>query len=61
MLRRAPALTQTGSPSEIVGADGDTLPATEHDVVVWLAGAAYDLVFDVSTGVVVSPGSPSPR
>ncbi len=36
----------------IVGADGYTLPATQHDVVVWLAGAAYDVVFDVSLGVV---------
>lgn len=36
----------------IVGAGGYTLPATQHDVVVWLAGAAYDVVFDVSFGVV---------
>jgi putative iron-dependent peroxidase len=36
----------------IVGADGYTLPATQHDVVVWLAGAAYDVVFDVSLGVI---------
>jgi porphyrinogen peroxidase len=48
-----------GAPSQlrgfnepIVGADGYTLPATQHDVVVWLAGAAYDVVFDVSLGVV---------
>ena len=40
------------STSRSSGADGYTLPATQHDVVVWLAGAAYDLVFDVSTGVV---------
>jgi putative iron-dependent peroxidase len=36
----------------LVGLDGVTLPATQHDVVVWLAGAAYDVVFDVSLGVV---------
>ena len=36
----------------IVGPDGYTLPATQHDVVVWLAGAAYDVVFDLSLGVV---------
>lgn len=35
----------------IAGADGYMLPATQHDVVVWLAGAAYDVVFDVSLGV----------
>jgi porphyrinogen peroxidase len=35
----------------LVGADGYVLPATQHDVVVWLAGAAYDVVFDVSRGV----------
>jgi porphyrinogen peroxidase len=41
----------------IVGADGYTLPATQHDVVVWLAGAAYDVVFDVSLGVVAALAS----
>ena len=42
----------TGFTNPIVGADGYTLPATQHDVVVWLAGAGYDLVFDVSGAVV---------
>jgi putative iron-dependent peroxidase len=42
----------TGFNEPIVGADGYTLPATQHDVVVWLAGAAYDVVFDVSLAVV---------
>ena len=36
----------------MVGADGYTLAATQHDVVVWLTGAAYDIVFDVCRGVV---------
>lgn len=35
----------------IVGLDGYTLPATQHDVVVWLSGAAYDVVFDLSRTV----------
>lgn len=35
----------------LVGADGYTLPATQCDVVVWLTGAAFDVVFDVSRGV----------
>ena len=42
----------TGFTDPIVGAGGYTLPATQHDVVVWLAGAGYDLVFDVSNDVV---------
>src|SRR6266566_2857180 len=47
----APAgLTGFNEPS--VGASGYTLPASQHDVVVWLAGVAYDVVFDVSRGVV---------
>ena len=41
-----------GFSEPLIGADGYTLPATQHDVVVWLAGAAYDVVFDVSRGVV---------
>jgi putative iron-dependent peroxidase len=30
------------------------MPATQHDVVVWLAGASYDVVFDLSRSVVVA-------
>lgn len=41
----------TGFNEARVGVDGYTLVATQHDVVVWLAGAAYDVVFDVSRGV----------
>jgi porphyrinogen peroxidase len=41
----------TGFLSGISGADGYTMPATQHDVVVWLAGSTYDAVFDVSRGV----------
>jgi porphyrinogen peroxidase len=33
------------------GADGYTLPATQHDVVIWLTGASYDVVFDLSRAV----------
>src|SRR5438034_4491151 len=47
----------TGFAQPVVGADGFTLPATQHDVVVWLAGAAYDVVFDVSRGVVAALAS----
>jgi putative iron-dependent peroxidase len=36
----------------IVGADDYALPATQHDIVIWLAGAAYDVVFDASRGVI---------
>ena len=43
----------TGFNEPIVGAGGYTLPATQRDIVVWLTGAAYDVVFDVSRGVVV--------
>jgi putative iron-dependent peroxidase len=42
----------TGFNEPIIGPDGLTLAATQHDVVVWLAGAAYDVVFDVSLGVI---------
>jgi putative iron-dependent peroxidase len=44
-----PGLTGFNQPVE--GVDGYTLPATQHDVVVWVAGAAYDVVFDVSRHV----------
>jgi putative iron-dependent peroxidase len=41
----------TGFNAPITGRDGYMLPATQHDVVVWLAGGAYDVVFDLSRDV----------
>ena len=32
----------------IVGVDGFTMPATQHDAVLWISGSAYDVVFDVA-------------
>ena len=40
----------TGFNAPLIGADGYTLPATQHDVVIWLTGASYDVVFDLSRG-----------
>jgi porphyrinogen peroxidase len=31
---------------EVRGKDGYTMPATQHDAVLWLSGSAYDIVFD---------------
>jgi putative iron-dependent peroxidase len=36
----------------LIGPTGYALPATQHDVVIWLAGSGYDTVFDLSRGVV---------
>jgi porphyrinogen peroxidase len=41
----------TGFNTPIVGAGGFTHPATQHDVVIWLTGASYDVVFDLSHAV----------
>jgi putative iron-dependent peroxidase len=43
-----------GFEQPVVGPGGATLPATQHDVVVWLSGASYDVVFDLSRAVVMS-------
>jgi len=43
-----------GFAEPVVGPGGATLPATQHDVVVWLSGASYDVVFDLSRSVVMS-------
>lgn len=36
----------------VVGRDGYTMPATQHDAVMWVAGAGYDVVFDVTSAIV---------
>ena len=38
----------TGFTEDLVGADGFTMPATQHDAVLWLSGSAYDVVFEVA-------------
>ena len=40
----------------LIGAGGYVLPATQHDVVIWLTGASYDVVFDLSRAVVMALG-----
>jgi porphyrinogen peroxidase len=37
-----------GFNDDIAGADGFTMPATQHDAVLWLSGSAYDVVFEVA-------------
>ncbi len=41
-----------GFTDPVVGPDGYTMPATQHDLVMWVAGASYDVVFDVSLTLV---------
>ena len=46
----APAIE--GFNRELTGPDGYTMPATQHDAVLWLSGSAYDVVFDVARGAI---------
>lgn len=39
---------------DIHGVDGYTMPATQHDMWVWVAGHAYHTVFDVSREVMAT-------
>jgi putative iron-dependent peroxidase len=36
----------------IKGTEGFTMPATQHDALVWLSGSAYDVLFDMARSVV---------
>ena len=36
----------------IGGGSAHDMPATQHDIVVWIAGASYDVVFDTSRAIV---------
>src|SRR6476659_1817722 len=53
------ALTSGATPADVTGFNapvasptGYVLPATQHDIVIWLTGSGYDVVFDLSRGVV---------
>jgi putative iron-dependent peroxidase len=37
---------------DLVGADGYTMPATQHDAVLWLSGSAYDVIFDTARAAI---------
>jgi putative iron-dependent peroxidase len=43
-----------GFDAPLVGPTGFLMPATQHDVVIWLSGASYDVVFDLSRTVLRS-------
>jgi len=43
-----------GFTEPVVGPDGYTMPATQHDLVMWVAGASYDIVFDVSIALITA-------
>jgi porphyrinogen peroxidase len=41
-----------GFNQEIRGSEGFSMPATQHDALVWLSGSAYDVLFDMARTVV---------
>jgi porphyrinogen peroxidase len=41
-------LDLAGFNADLEGVDGFTMPATQHDAVLWLSGSAYDVVFDTA-------------
>jgi porphyrinogen peroxidase len=47
----APAAAR-GFNTPLSGPDGYTMPATQHDALLWLAGSAYDVVFDEARGAI---------
>jgi putative iron-dependent peroxidase len=47
----APAVLD-GFNDDLVGVDGFTMPATQHDAVLWLSGSAYDVVFETARAAI---------
>lgn len=43
-----------GFEEPVVGPDGFTMPATQHDALLWLAGSAYDVIFDEARGAIAA-------
>ena len=40
-----------GFNTALIGPDGYTVPATQRDIVMWLSGAEYDVIFDLSRDI----------
>ncbi len=43
-----------GFNAPVAGPDGFTMPATQHDLLLWLAGSAYDVVFDEARAAIAA-------
>jgi putative iron-dependent peroxidase len=43
-----------GFNGDIRGVDGFTMPATQHDAVLWLSGGAYDVIFDTARAAIAA-------
>lgn len=43
-----------GFTDPVVGVGGFTMPATQHDAVLWLSGSAYDVVFDTARAAIAT-------
>ncbi len=41
-----------GFNADLIGTDGFTMPATQHDAVLWLSGSAYDVIFDTARSAI---------
>ncbi|HMI28828.1 MAG TPA: Dyp-type peroxidase [Gaiellaceae bacterium] len=41
-----------GFNEDLVGVDDFSMPATQHDAVLWLSGSAYDVVFEVARNAI---------
>ena len=55
--RAAPSRSPTelmGFTTPVVGPDGYTMPATQHDVLLWIAGGSYDIVFDAAISMIAA-------
>ena len=48
------ALADLAGFDEAIVGDGLTMPATQHDTVLWLSGSAYDVVFETSRGAIAA-------
>ncbi len=46
-----------GFDTPVIGDDGFVMPATQHDLLLWVSGSAYDVVFDVAREMVAALGS----
>ena len=40
-----------GFNAPLIGPDGYTMPATQRDIVMWMSGAEYDVIFDLSRDI----------
>jgi deferrochelatase/peroxidase EfeB len=54
MKNHRPGSSRWARARTLIGTNGYTMPATQHDAVLWLSGGAYGVIFDTARAAIAA-------